>query len=138
MKKILKILLIIVIVIVCSVLIGILGLKILWNRMITAQMAPDTYTSEVATGGDIEAKYMKMGQFEVKYFEVNFDEDEDIQKIHIWYPINLETEDIKVPVVLFINGTGVGASRYEPVFEHMASWGFISIGNEDQIGRAHV
>lgn len=37
----------------------------------------------------------------------------------------------KYPVVLFVNGTGVGASRYEPVFEHLASWGFIAIGNED-------
>ena len=30
-----------------------------------------------------------------------------------------------------MNGTGVGASRYKPVFEHLASWGFIAIGNED-------
>lgn len=34
-------------------------------------------------------------------------------------------------MVLFINGTGVSASRYRPVFEHLASWGFIAIGNED-------
>lgn len=43
----------------------------------------------------------------------------------------MENSGTKYPVVLFVNGTGVGASRYKPVFEHLASWGFIAIGNED-------
>ena len=30
------------------------------------------------------------------------------------------------------NGTGVPASRYAPVFQHLASWGFVVIGNEMQ------
>ena len=30
------------------------------------------------------------------------------------------------------NGTGVPASRYEPIFQHLASWGFVVIGNEQQ------
>ena len=37
----------------------------------------------------------------------------------------------KYPVVVFVNGTGVAASRYQPVFAHLASWGFIAVGNED-------
>ena len=31
-----------------------------------------------------------------------------------------------------VNGTGVAASKYKPVFDHLASWGFIVIGNEDE------
>lgn len=42
-----------------------------------------------------------------------------------------EVSGEKYPVVVFVNGTGVAASRYKPVFEHLASWGFIAIGNED-------
>lgn len=99
--------------------------------MITAQMAPDNYFTMVETGGDIEEKYLEMGQYEVKCFEVDYVESEDINKIKIYYPANLETEDAKYPVVMFVNGTGVGASRYQPVFKHLASWGFIAIGNED-------
>lgn len=30
-----------------------------------------------------------------------------------------------------VNGTGVPASKYEAVLEHLATWGFIVIGNED-------
>lgn len=30
-----------------------------------------------------------------------------------------------------VNGTGVYASKYPAVFEHLASWGFIVVGNED-------
>ncbi|WP_294188357.1 hypothetical protein [uncultured Clostridium sp.] len=30
-----------------------------------------------------------------------------------------------------VNGTGVPASKYKAIFEHLASWGFIVVGNED-------
>ena len=30
-----------------------------------------------------------------------------------------------------VNGTGLKALHYHPVFEHLASWGFIVIGNDD-------
>ena len=35
------------------------------------------------------------------------------------------------PLVVMVNGTGVAASKYKPIFEHLASWSFIVIGNED-------
>ena len=37
----------------------------------------------------------------------------------------------RLPVVIFANGTGVTASKYPTLFQHLASWGFIVIGNED-------
>lgn len=131
MGKVLKVLLIIVAVIAVLVLLGYLGLKWLWHNIITAQMAPDNYTTEVKTGGVIEARYMANGGHEAKCFEIDYPDNADIKKIEIWYPEDMENSDSKYPVVLLVNGTGVGASRYKPVFEHLASWGFIAIGNED-------
>lgn len=131
MRKFLKILLIVVIVIAILLLLSYLALKKIWNNILTAPMAPENYTVETTTGGDMEAKYLAGGSHETGYFEVAYPDHEDIKKIEIWYPAELETSDAKYPVVLFVNGTGVGASRYEPVFQHLASWGFIAIGNED-------
>lgn len=131
MRKFLKFILIIAVVIFVLLLLGYLGLKWLWHNITTAQMAPDNYTTEVKTGGGIEAKYMANGKQETKCFEIDYPDNADIKKIEIWYPADMENSDIKYPVVLFVNGTGVGASRYKPVFEHLASWGFIAVGNED-------
>ena len=44
-----------------------------------------------------------------------------------------EVSGEKYPVVVFVNGTGVAASRYKPVFEHLASWGFIAIGKRRSV-----
>ena len=55
----------------------------------------------------------------------------DWGKFIIHYPLELESKDHKYPVVVFVNGTGVYASKYPALFEHLASWGFIVIGNED-------
>ena len=33
------------------------------------------------------------------------------------------------------NGTGVKASQYKEVFQHLSSWGFVVIGNEDENSR---
>ena len=131
MIKLLKIVLIIVIVLLILAVILLFGLKKLWENITTAQMAPDNYTMEVKTGGDIEATYLTNGKIETKSMEIDYPDDTDIKTITIFYPAELESIDAKYPVVLFVNGTGIGASRYKPVFEHLASWGVIAIGNED-------
>ena len=131
MKKVGKIILIIVIVLASLLALVCVGLTILWKNMTTSPMAPENYIAEVTTGGEIEAKYLAAGSYETAYFEADYPENADIRKIEIWYPKELETSGGKYPAVLFVNGTGVAASRYEPVFEHLASWGFIAVGNED-------
>ena len=131
MKKVGKVILIIVIILTILFALGYFGLKKLWKNILTAPMAPEKYIAEVTTGGDVEEKYMAAGSYEIGYFEADYAENADIKKIEIWYPEELEASSEKYPVVLFVNGTGVAASRYKPVFEHLASWGFIAIGNED-------
>lgn len=131
MKIVGKIILFICIALVILAALGYFALRKIWTNILTAPMAPENYVMEVMTGGEIEARYMATGEYETAYFETDYSEDSDIKKIEIWYPAELETSSKKYPVVLFVNGTGVSASRYQPVFEHLASWGFIAIGNED-------
>jgi len=35
-------------------------------------------------------------------------------------------------MVLLVNGTGGKASKYEPLLEQLASWGFIVVGTQDK------
>lgn len=90
---------------------------------------PSDYTKTVETGGELEAKYLAMGEYEVKHTET--DAPEDWGKFITYYPAAVETADKTYPVVVVVNGTGVYASKYPVLFKHLASWGFIVIGNED-------
>lgn len=90
---------------------------------------PDNYTKTVDTGGELEAKYLAMGAHEVKYAEV--EAPGEWKKFEAFYPAELERGEGAYPVVVFANGTGVAASRYKALFRHLASWGFIVLGNED-------
>ena len=90
---------------------------------------PSNYMKTVKTGGELEAKYLAMGQYEVKHTEA--DAPEDWGKFITYYPAEMETESKTYPVVVMVNGTGVYASQYPALFKHLVSWGFIVIGNED-------
>ena len=73
---------------------------------------------------------MAMGGYEVEKLEVPAPE-EDWGKFVAYYPASLAESSGQYPVVVMVNGTGVGASKYPAVFEHLASWGFIVVGNDD-------
>lgn len=93
-------------------------------------VVPKNYTETVKAGGDIEATYLKNGAYAVDYTEVNV--FENYKKYEIYYPEELTSADKKYPVIVVNNGTGVKGSKYKAVFEHLASWGFIVIGNEEE------
>ena len=105
-----------------------------WNRMVnralTSEMAPVNYTQTVETGGPIEAAYLAPGPCAVEKWEVPAPEA-DWGALVAYYPAELPAGDARYPVVVMVNGTGVGASRYPAVLEHLASWGFIVVGNDD-------
>ena len=63
---------------------------------------PNDYTETVETGGALEAKYLAMGPYEVK--QVKAEAPEDWKEFVAYYPA---------------------------LFRHLASWGFIVLGNED-------
>lgn len=125
-KKIMKIILIILLIIVCLMIVFVMILKNLASRPISNE-----YFNVVVSGGILEEKYTAYGEFEVASLEVNSNE-ETFDKYKIWYPAELENDtDKKYPIVLFVNGTGVPYSKYGAIFDHLASWGFVVIGNDD-------
>ena len=52
-----------------------------------------------------------------------------IEDTHAFIPDVAQEQSF--PLVVMVNGTGLKALDYAPVFEHLASWGFIVIGNDD-------
>lgn len=92
-------------------------------------MTPNNYTKEVKTGGDIENKYLAMGDYKVK--NIKKEGSEITKKYYIYYPEELKNSDKKYPVVVILNGTGVLPKKYKALFKHLASWGFVVIGNDD-------
>ena len=123
MKKALKIIGIVVLTVV--VLLVVLFLK-LANKPAVAK----DYSKTVKTGGELEARYLQMGSYEVS--NLKMDVMENFKCYEIWYPTEITSTDRKYPVVIFANGTGVKASAYSPVLEHLASWGFVVIGTEEE------
>ena len=90
---------------------------------------PNDYTETVETGGALEAKYLAMGPYEVKQDKA--EAPEDWKEFVAYYPAQLEDSGDQWPAVVFVNGTGVYAAKYPALFRHLASWGFIVLGNED-------
>lgn len=125
MKKIAKILLIAILVIAMLVIIGIITL------VLVAHERETDYTKYTETAGAIEKTYAVLGDLEVSYKEYDANDDV-IGKYAIWYPSKLEGEDNKYPVVIFANGTGSTSYTYKPFLEHLSSWGFIAVGNDDK------
>ncbi len=90
----------------------------------------DDYQSKSSYTSEWEKKFSADGDYSVAH--VTHDAVEPrVGKYQIWYPRAVSSSTDKWPAVVFANGSGVNASRYEPIFKHMASWGFIVIGNED-------
>lgn len=124
MRKVLKMIGIILLIVVLLI---VAGLGFLYYVVYHAPMVPKEYWSEVETGGSIEANYLACGGYEVAHVEEKA--DEPVNQYVIYYPKELEQD--KYPVVVVVNGTGVFANKEKPLLEHLASWGFIVIGNHD-------
>lgn len=93
------------------------------------------YYNYLETEKELEKKYSQFGEHEVSF--KSFDSNSDIFKEYqIWYPTNLENSNEKYPLVIIANGTGITASKYKGFFKHLASWGFVVIGNEDENSRS--
>jgi len=111
------------------ILVLMLGWKLIGKALDkNMKSVPDNYTETVETGGEIEKKYLSMGSHETAYMESST--LTELEKLEIYYPKDIESMD-KVPVVIFLNGTGTPASKYPSLQKHLASWGFITIANEE-------
>lgn len=89
------------------------------------------YQSKFEYPSALEKRYAMNGMYEVDSI-CRPDTAECIKQISVWYPVTKSDTPRKWPLVIMANGTGVVASKYEAIFEHLASWGFIVAGNEDE------
>lgn len=94
-------------------------------------MVKERYFNGVSTAKPLEAKYTGLGEFTVASRTFSSGE-EKFPSYKIWYPAEMEQKNKAYPLVIMANGTGVTYPRYEPIFEHLASWGFIVAGNDDE------
>ncbi|MFN8576751.1 MAG: alpha/beta hydrolase [Candidatus Sericytochromatia bacterium] len=92
--------------------------------------APNNYYEGNHAAMPIEQKYTKLGQYEVES-EVFPSGVSKYKEFKVWYPKNIANSNDPFPVVVFANGSGVKYYRYESVFKHLASWGFVVIGNDE-------
>jgi len=76
-----------------------------------------------------ESIYMKLGSHEVKTYEEQA--GGSLGMFRMWYPADVETPNKVFPVIVSNNGTGWPATKYPEWFRHMASWGFIVVGNDE-------
>lgn len=121
--KILKVILIVIVVLVAMVVI-----LYLWADNKPA--IHKGYQEKIETGGELEQKYLQNGPYETKKKTVK--EEKPIKKYTIYYPSELEEQNKKYPMVLIVNGTGGKATKYEPEFAQLSSWGFIVVGTQDK------
>lgn len=91
----------------------------------------DGYQNAFDYPGVLEKKYAMNGQYQVEAYSVE-DEDEKIKSHDIYYPTEVKTSQKKWPLVVIANGTGTPAQKYQPIFRHLASWGFIVVGNQEE------
>ena len=90
----------------------------------------DSYQDNQTYTSPIEKKYAADGSYAVTH-ESHDAAEPRVGQHQVWYPSEVATSNHRWPVVVLANGSGVNASRYEVIFRHMASWGFIVVGNED-------
>lgn len=126
MKKFMKIILSVLGVIAALMIMFILFL--LWSSK--QPSVKDGYYNDVITDAPRELKYTQMGSCEVSTFGQASD-SKQVGKFRVWYPAEMEASGKNYPLVVMVNGSGTPASKYEAVFDHLASWGFIVVGNED-------
>lgn len=117
-----------VILIVLSVMAIILAAMYLYAD--NAPVLSKGFQEKMEIGGEIEEGYLQNGQYETSKKTVR--EEKPIKKYTIYYPSELEKSDMEYPMVLLVNGTGGKATKYEPLLEHLASWGFIVVGTQDK------
>ena len=93
--------------------------------------APINYQQSTNTSLPIEKRYMQNGSFAVSS-QTFASSKKEYSTYKIWYPSEMPSSNKKYPLVVMANGTGITFDKYETVFEHLASWGFIVAGNDDK------
>lgn len=117
----------IILIVLAGISLILVGCVVLFSVLSRRQ---ESYWQYSQPEGKIETKYTALGTYEVSHAEYDA-EGTAWEKYEIYYP-SARAEGVTYPLVIMANGTGVKASQYAAVFRHLASWGFIVAGNEDE------
>ena len=127
MEKVLKVIGIIFLVIIVLIFI----LFVINFIVSKIRILKDNYYVNFESNNVLEKKYAGLGRHNVSYLKLKSD-DKKIKEFRIWYPIELESNNQYYPLIIVTNASNTPASKYEPFFKRLASWGFIVVGNEDR------
>lgn len=99
---------------------------------------PQNYTQtnlqRISNQAIIEKKYAGLGQYTVANQTFSAGKNNRFTQ-KIWYPQSLSQnleQNKTYPLVIMANGSGSTFGNYEAVFAHLASWGFVVIGNDNK------
>jgi len=117
--------------VICFIVFGliIITFGILMYAILCAPLIPTHYTEDVKTDGEIEAKYLAMGPYETN--DITEEISNPAIKNAYYFPEELKTSNKTYPVVVVVNSEGVMANKIKPILQHLASWGFVVVGNYD-------
>ena len=103
----------------------------LYHQIDEKEIDPD-YTMKYNDPGKIEQRYRWHGPYEVKSVVLSDGEAKyGNYKYKVWYPVQQAGRERPRPLVITLNGTGGSCDKDEPIFRHLASWGFVVAGNTD-------
>ena len=94
-----------------------------WGTRAHCMVLPSVYRSynRRQYACPIEQKYHASGPYAVAHHTID--------GTHAFIPDAAQEQTY--PLVVMVKGTGLKALDYTPVLEHLASWGFIVVGNDD-------
>ena len=133
MKKFLKILGVILLVVVLAFAGFIVFLQSISNDTITKDDGvAGGYNERIHYTQQLEHKYAQSGPHAVTQVQQT-SENPAIGQYYMYVPKSAEntTAQTTFPLIVMVNGTRTPTSDYLPILEHLASWGFIVIGNQD-------
>lgn len=91
-------------------------------------LVAEGYYQATVSGGELERLYTGRGKYELSKLVLD-ETDDAMGSIYVWMPQS-EAPSPR-PIIIIVNGSNAIASRCEPFFERLASWGFVVVGNDD-------
>ncbi|MCR5821552.1 MAG: hypothetical protein K6F85_01350 [Bacteroidales bacterium] len=91
----------------------------------------DVYNNPTTATLPVEKKYQGNGAYEVSTTEFASSND-TIGKLVIAYPAALISSPEKWPLVMTCNPSNTSGEDMLPIMRHLASWGFVVVGNMDK------
>ena len=97
------------------------------------QQVPNNYIDFEDNEGDLEKVYSKMGEYQPNKESIKFDENQKYNYM-MFYPKDESNSnvDIKYPIIIFLNNLNRTYEINEPIFNHLASYGFVIITDDNK------